>query len=65
MLRAESNLAAIQDFFEVIRLDPQNANAYSARGLAYEYLGQQGLPGPYQELADRDFAKAKELGYDP
>ena len=26
--------------------------------IAYEYLGQQ-------ELADRDFAKAKELGYDP
>ena len=45
----------IQDFDEAIRLDPQDAKAYNNRGVAYEYLGQQ-------ELADRDFARAKSLG---
>ena len=46
---------AIQDYDEAIRLDPQDALAYAGRAAAYEDLGQQ-------ELADRDFAKAKELG---
>ena len=34
------------------------ADAYYTRGVAYERLGQQ-------KLAERDFVKAKELGYDP
>ena len=49
---------AIQDLDEAIRLDPQHEAAYSNSGKAYSNLGEQ-------ELADRDFAKAKELGYDP
>jgi Flp pilus assembly protein TadD len=36
----------------------QDAEAYYVRGLTYKNLGQQ-------ELADRDFQKAKELGFDP
>ena len=46
---------AIQDYDEAIRLDPEYANAYYNRGIAYGNLGQQ-------ELADRDFARAKSLG---
>ena len=42
---------------EVIRLQPQAADAYHIMGLAYQTLGKH-------ELADRDFAKAKELGYE-
>ena len=50
---------AIQDFAEHICLDLLDAIAYySNRGVAYSDLGQQ-------ELADRDFAKAKELGLEP
>ena len=49
---------AIEDYDEAIRLNPQYADAYYNKGVAYYYLGQQ-------KLADRDFAKAKELGYDP
>ena len=40
---------------EAIRLALQYGDAYYNRGLAYENLGQQ-------ELADRDFAKAKSIG---
>ena len=43
---------------EAIRLDPQHEAVYSNRGKAYFNLGEQ-------ELADRDFAKAKEFGYAP
>ena len=52
---------AVEDFNVAIRLDPQYAWAYYGRGVAYDNLGQKGA----QELADRDFAKAKELGYNP
>ena len=38
-----------------ILLDPEYGDAYYFRGRAYEILGQQ-------PRADRDFAKAKELG---
>ena len=48
---------AIKDFDEAIRLNPHDADAYYNRGAAYAKLGQQ-------EQADRDFAKAKELGYE-
>ena len=46
---------AIEAYDEAIRLNPQYAKAYNNRGIAYGLLGQQ-------EQADRDFAKAKELG---
>jgi len=46
---------AIQNYDEAIRLDPQYAYGYYARGVAYEALGKT-------IEAERDFAKAKELG---
>ena len=49
---------AIQDYDEGIRLNLQDAKAYYSRGLAYERIGKT-------IEAERDFAKAKELGYDP
>jgi Flp pilus assembly protein TadD len=49
---------AIQDYDEAIRLNPQDAEAYYVRGLIYGELGKS-------DEAARDFAKAKELGYDP
>ena len=45
---------AIQDYTEAIRLDPQDARAYNNRGRSHFALGEE-------ELAERDFAKAKEL----
>jgi Flp pilus assembly protein TadD len=48
------SVAMLTSCDEAIRLDPQLADAYYNRGVAYESLGQQ-------ELADRDVAKAKEL----
>ena len=48
---------AIQNYDEAIHLNPQYANAYYNRGIAYMGLDQQ-------ELANLDFAKAKELGYE-
>ena len=54
-LEQEQYNQAIVDFDEAIRLDPEYANAYYNRGIAYGNLGQQ-------ELADRDFARAKSLG---
>ena len=56
LFMAVGNLrSAVQDFTTAINLDPQYTDAYFNRGLAYRKLGQQ-------EQADRDFAKAKELG---
>ena len=49
---------AIEDLDEAIRIDPTYAVAYNNRGVAYQSLGER-------ELAERDFAKAKELGYEP
>ena len=49
---------AIEQYDEAIRLDPQDTIAYYNRGILY------GLIGKTIE-AERDFAKAKELGYDP
>ena len=48
----------LQNSDDAIRLNPQDATAYNTRGLAYEALGKT-------IEAERDFAKAKELGYDP
>ncbi len=49
---------AIEDLNEAIILDPEFAVAYHNRGVAYENLGM--LTG-----AERNFRKAKELGYAP
>ncbi|MCL0100016.1 hypothetical protein M1O55_04025 [Dehalococcoidia bacterium] len=49
---------AIQDFDEAIRLRPLYPPSYQFRGFAYEALGKT-------KKAERDFAKAKELGYKP
>ena len=46
---------AIQDFNEALRLDPQAPSVYRDRGLAYQSMGKS-------EEAERDLAKAKELG---
>ena len=48
---------AIEDLNEAIRLDPQYAKAYFNRGVIYERLGKS-------TEAERNFAKAKELGYE-
>ena len=47
---------AIQEYDEAIRLERNHLEAYYKRGLAYEALGKT-------IEAERDFAKAKELGY--
>jgi tetratricopeptide (TPR) repeat protein len=47
---------AISDYSDVIRLDPNDAVAYSKRGLAYKQLGKNAK-------AKADFDKAKQLGY--
>ena len=47
---------AIQDYTEAIRLDPQYADAYHMRGLTYEVICKA-------EQAEKDFQKARELGY--
>ena len=49
---------AIQDFGEAIRLNPQQAEAYYTRGAVYGVIGKS-------IEAERDFAKAKDLGYPP
>ena len=49
---------AVLNFDESIRLNPKNASAYYKRGIAYQGLGED-------ERAERDFQKAKELGYVP
>ena len=43
---------------EAIRLDPYDAETYYSRGKAYGELGKT-------TEAERDLAKAKELGYNP
>jgi tetratricopeptide (TPR) repeat protein len=48
--------AAIYEYDEAIRLERNTTYAYYKRGLAYEALGKT-------IEAERDFAKAKELGY--
>ena len=49
---------AIDDYDEAIRLDPEFARAYYKRGVAYRAIGKS-------IEAERDLAKAKELGYPP
>ena len=49
---------AIQEYDEAIRLERGDTDAYYKRGIAYQGLGED-------ERAERDFQKAKELGYDP
>ena len=46
---------AIQDLDEAIRLNPEDGRAYYNRGISYEEMGKT-------KEAERDFAKAKELG---
>jgi len=46
------------DFTEVIRLDPNDASAYTARGNAYNALAEI-------DRADADFNQAKRLGAQP
>ena len=48
---------AIEEYDEAIRLERHHAEAFYGRGLAYEALGKT-------LEAERDFAEAKELGYD-
>ena len=49
---------AIADYNMAIELEPQLAVAYSNRGFVFEELGDN-------KNAEADFAKAKELGYEP
>jgi tetratricopeptide (TPR) repeat protein len=49
---------AIADCTEAIRLNQEYAEAYYNRGVTYEKKGDQAK-------AEADFAKAKELGYEP
>jgi tetratricopeptide (TPR) repeat protein len=69
---------AIEDYDEAIRLDPQYAQAYYNRGIAYEVLWSRGKHYDWcgtlryekrehhrnnLKFAEWDKAKAKELGY--
>jgi tetratricopeptide (TPR) repeat protein len=49
---------AIADLTEVIQVDPKDGQTYNARGKLYKLTGDQAK-------AEADFAKAKELGYEP
>ncbi len=49
---------SITDLTEVIRLDPGKKEAYHIRGNAYKVKGDKAR-------AEADYAKAKELGYNP
>ena len=46
----------MEDFNKAIRLDPSYAKAYQARGSVYWVLGNK-------ERAQKDYEKAKSLGY--
>ena len=48
---------AIKEYDEAIRLDPERAEAYANRGLVYTFLGNG-------DLAQRDFDRALNLGFD-
>jgi Flp pilus assembly protein TadD len=50
--------AAVADYTEAIRIDPDDAIAYGNRGYAYDLLDEKAK-------AEADFAKVKELGYEP
>ena len=50
--------SAIAAYTEAIRLKPDYAVAYNARGLAYEERGDK-------TKAEKDFAQAKKLGFEP
>ncbi len=47
--------AAIADFTQAIELDPQRANAYRLRGVAYKNIGEEAK-------AEADYEKAMQLG---
>ena len=47
----------IDNLDEAIRLNPSDAQAYAARGMAYDNMDNR-------IEAEREFGKAKELGYD-
>jgi Flp pilus assembly protein TadD len=49
---------AIADYNRVIQMYPNNATVHHKRGLAYQQKGDN-------SKAEADFAKAKELGYNP
>jgi tetratricopeptide (TPR) repeat protein len=49
---------AIADFTEAIRLNPHAGKAYHYRGVVYREKNEHAK-------AEADFAKAKELGYEP
>lgn len=48
---------AISDYTEAIKIDPNFAMAYNNRGVAYEEFGEI-------EKAEKNFAKARELGFE-
>ena len=49
---------AIADYTDSIELNPNEGEVHYNRATSYKELG-------YQVKADADFAKAKELGYEP
>jgi Flp pilus assembly protein TadD len=50
--------AAITDYTEAIRLNPEDPDAYYNRGVAHSQLGNK-------SQAAADHQKARELGYKP
>ena len=54
----KSIIVAVEDLTMAIALNPEDADVYHFRGCAYKELEMK-------EEAKRDFAKAKELGYEP
>ena len=55
LARLNKPAEAVAAFSEAIRLDPDNAPAYRARGEQYQKLGEKAK-------AEADLAKAKALG---
>ncbi len=47
---------AIADFTQAIEFDPQRANAYRLRGIAYKNIGEEAR-------AEADYDKALQLGF--